>query len=97
MSGGTAGTVALPGFASAPTPTTQQQNVPAEAALSPEEATILQKAYMVKYAQQIKNGEMPGIPGSNPLDEVGNTPGQPAKQTTPTLPLPPGAARPFTY
>jgi hypothetical protein len=99
MSGGTAGTLALPGLASAPTTTTSQPNWPPETPMTPEEAAIQAAAYMTKNKTAIENGLMPSIPGSNPLLDSGNSSGQTAapKSTTPTLPLPPGAARPFPY
>jgi hypothetical protein len=67
--------------------------------MTPEEAAIQAAAYMTKNKTAIENGLMPSIPGSNPLLDSGNSSGQTAapKSTTPTLPLPPGAARPFPY
>jgi hypothetical protein len=97
MSGGTAGNVALPGFTSAPTPTARQQNWPPETAMTPEEAAIQEAAYTMKNQDAIAKGLMPSIPGSNPLLDNGNQSPQPTKPTQPMLPLPPGAARPFTY
>jgi hypothetical protein len=94
MSGGPAGTLALPGLASAPSTPTAQPNWPPEIPMTPEEAAIHEQAYNQMYAEKIANGTMPSIPGSSPLP--GNTPTQ-TKPSQPTLPLPPGAARPFPY
>jgi hypothetical protein len=98
MSGGTLGTVTLPGMGSPPT-ATRQQNWPPETPMTPEQAAIQEAAYMLKNKDAIEKGLMPSIPGSNPLLDGGNNPGQTPqpKNTTPTLPLPPRAARPYPY
>ena len=66
-------------------------------AMTPEEAAIQGAAYTMKNQDAIAKGLMPSIPGSNPLLDSGNQSPQPTKPTQPILPLPPGAARPFTY
>ena len=94
MSGGTAGTLALPGLASAPTTATPQQNWPPETPMTPEEAAIQGAAYMMKNKTAIDNGTMPSIPGANPLLDSGNPSGQTTTAPANNTPqLPPGAAR----
>jgi hypothetical protein len=92
--GGTAGTLALPGLGAAPSTPGRQQNWPPEAT-SPEEQAIMDAAYTMKNKAAIDQGLMPSVPGSNPLLDSGPPPGQTTTPTTPSLPLPPGAARPF--
>ena len=96
--GGTpSGTLTLPGTASAATTTTRQQNWPPETPMTPEQRVIAEAAYLQKYAKEIQAGTMPSIPGGNPLIQGGGSSGQttPPANTTPQLPLPPGAAQTF--
>ncbi len=65
--GTTAGMVALPAVGTPASTPTPQRNWPPETPMTPEEAAIHEAAYMLQYQQQIKDGKMPAIPGSNPL------------------------------
>ncbi len=91
-----AGTVSLPGATAVLGGTTRQKNWPPEPA-TPEEAAIREAAYALKNKAAIERGDLPPLPGSNPLLQD-QTP--PAQTTTPAdtpmqPPLPPGAARTF--
>ena len=91
--GGTAGTLALPGMASAPNAANQQTTFPTEAPMSAEQQAILDAAYTVQNKTAIEKGLMPSVPGSNPLLDGENTSGQPKQSAPKAPPLPPGAAR----
>jgi hypothetical protein len=100
--GGTMPATATPGSvtlnnlgAPASTPT-KQQNWPPEAT-SPEAQAILDHVYTTTHANEIQAGMMPPIPGANPIQELQGNSGQTTTTTpvttTPTVPLPAGAAR----
>ncbi len=84
----------VPGAASVPGTATGFKNWPPESH-NPEEAAIAEAVYKTRYAEQIRNGTMPDVPGSNPLLDSGSHSGQTTTQpnTPNTPPLPPGSAR----
>jgi hypothetical protein len=72
----TAGALTVPGAAATTsTGTFRQKNWPPEPT-SPEEAAILGAAYTMKNKAAIERGDMPPVPGGNPLIEGGNSSGQ---------------------
>jgi hypothetical protein len=74
--GSSATSLTVPGGTPAPTTGMAQKSWPPEMQMTPEESAIHEAAYMLQYQNQIKNGTMPSIPGSNPLLESGTTSGQ---------------------
>jgi hypothetical protein len=66
VGGAGAGTVTLPGIGTAPAPATQQRNWPPEPATA-EEAAIREAAYLMKNKAAIERGDLPPLPGGNPL------------------------------
>jgi hypothetical protein len=95
-SGSSAGTVTLPSLGTTASTVSQQRNWPPEVSLTAEQAAIVEAAYMMKNKAAIEQGTMPSIPGANPLLDSGTTQTQTVapKTPNPTLPLPPGSARP---
>ena len=94
VGGSASGALTLPGMPSAPGTTTRQKNWPPEPATA-EEAAILEAAYAMKNKAAIERGDLPPLPGSNPLIDGGGSSGQntPPANTTPQPPLPPGGPR----
>ena len=81
MSGGMPNAVTLPGMASMPATTARQQNWPPETPMSPEEATLKEALWTTQHQKEISQGLLPSIPGSNPLLDNGNPPGQTTPKT----------------
>lgn len=72
----TSGALTVPGGATTTTTGTfRQKNWPPEPT-SPEEAAILEAAYTMKNKAAIERGDMPPVPGDNPLIQGGNSSGQ---------------------
>lgn len=95
-SGTAAATVSLPGATAVLGGNTRQKNWPPEPATA-EEAAIREAAYAMKNKAAIERGDLPPLPGSNPLLQDQTPPAQTTTPVdTPVLPpLPPGAARTF--
>ncbi|HOC53981.1 MAG TPA: hypothetical protein PKI20_00015 [Verrucomicrobiota bacterium] len=91
-----AGTVSLPGATAVLGGTTRQKNWPPEPT-TPEEAAIREAAYALKNKAAIERGDLPPLPGSNPLLQDQTPPAQTTTPADPPMqpPLPPGAARTF--
>jgi len=96
-----------PGKPAAPTPPTRtptphpgavKRNWPPEPT-TPEEAAIREAAYMMRNKAAIDRGELPPLPGNNPLLQNQPAPTQtPVQMQPPPMPpLPPGAARASPY
>jgi hypothetical protein len=96
VGGSASGALTLPGVSSAPGTVTRPKNWPPEPTTA-EEAAILGAAYAMKNKAAIERGDLPPIPGDNPLLESGSSSAQTTKpvNTNPQLSLPPGAARTF--
>jgi hypothetical protein len=67
------GSVALGGLGAPASQIQPAKNWPPELTLSPEEAAIHEAAYTMLNAKKIQSGQMPAIPGSNPILDSGNT------------------------
>jgi len=62
-------------FRQPPPQSTSARKWPPETPMSPEQSTIMEAAYRMKYQAEIQAGTMPPMPGDNPL--IGNSNNQP--------------------